>query len=194
VTLATVPVLRLGPAARRLGLSELSLTELARELEAEANGALDLGPLVVDAGACRVLAGGDEMRLPRQQMALYVAYARARQRCRRHACREGGRCPACQPSDNDLHDRREDVLGGLGSAARDRLRRRWSGEGEEALEDFRGWLREVRSRLNASLRAGLGSGPRAQQYAVTEMLAAGDVRRRGLAVSPRLVSVQRPTT
>lgn len=196
VALAELPLLRLGPAVRRLGLSGLDLARLAAEVEAEAAGRLRLEPLVLDPARRSVRVGDFRVVLPAQQFALYQLYVLTRHRCRRAACRIGGRCPACQLPDDAVHDRRAELLALYRTLhpASARLEERTSGpasETEEALRLFREWLEQTRSRLNRALRAALGGpGPRATSYLVTDApRAAGDKRRRGLGLQPGLVRI-----
>jgi hypothetical protein len=190
VTLAELPLVRLGPAVRRLGLSGLDLARLAREVEAEAAGRLRLDPLLLDPAHRGVHVGDVRLTLPAQQFALYQFYALARRRCRRARCRAGGCCEGCQLADDEVHDRRAQLLEvyrALGPVAPGLEKR----AGDEELPAFREWLEQTRSRLNRALRGALGGpGPRAASYLVSETLRmAGDKRRRGLGLPPGLVRI-----
>ncbi|MGH7265542.1 MAG: CRISPR-associated ring nuclease Csm6 [Candidatus Rokuibacteriota bacterium] len=193
VTLAEVPLVRLGQAVRRLGLSGLGLARLAAEVEAETAGRLHLDPLVLEPTHRRVRVGDVRVALPAQQFALYQLYALARRRCRHAACRGGARCPGCQLADDEVHDRRAEFLALYRALARSPagVEERRSGPASESLEEFRKWLEQTRSRLNRTLREALGGpGPRAMSYLVTdELRVAGDKRRRGLGLQPGLVQI-----
>lgn len=193
VTLAEVPLVRLGPAVRRLGLSGLDLARLAAEVESEAAGLLRLEPLTLEPARRRVRIGDVRIALPAQQFALYQFYALARRRCPRRACRTGERCAGCQLADDEIHDRRADLLAlyralRKGSVAAEE---RGSGPASEKIEAFREWLEQTRSRLNRALREALGTpGPRATSYLVTGAPGgAGDKRRRGIGLQPVLVQI-----
>lgn len=191
VTLAEIPMVRLGPVVRRLGLSGLDLQRLSAEVEAEAQGRLELEPLVLAPAGRRVLIGEVLIRLPAQQFALYQLYALARAGCRRTACRDGARCLRCQLSDDAVHDRRAalralyDTLRPAGVSSDSR---RATGPESDRLEDFRLWLEQTRSRLNRRLRDALGGpGPRTAAYCVVEATGLGAKRCRGLGIQPPLI-------
>lgn len=195
VTLAEVPLVRLGPAVRRLGLSGLRLARLAAEVEAEAAGRLFLKPLVLEPARRRIRVGAVQVTLPAQQFALYQLYALARQRCRRATCRAGGRCDACQLSDDEVHDWQDQLLALYRairpSSARDG--RPGSGPASERLLEFREWLEQARSRLNRTLGDALGApGPTAMPYGITAAEVSGGKRRRGLGLQPALVRIRMP--
>jgi CRISPR-associated protein (TIGR02584 family) len=191
VSVAEIPVMGLGPAVRRLGLSELRLVEVAREIQAEANGRLRPEPLRIDLTARTVRIGHREVALPPIQLGLYLLYARTRMKCRRPACLAGDRCETCQLWDKELSDRREELADLC-------LKLRLAGyaaSGPAALsttatqDDFDQWIQQTRSRLNRALEQAVGRGPRGLPYLVTEAGLAGE-RRRGLGVSPRLITLE----
>lgn len=189
VELVEIPLVALGQVARRLGLDGLALQELARELEAEATGRLRPEPLEIDLAGRRVRVGDRPLRLSPQELGLYAFYAEGRRRCRRPGCAAGGACPACHPTDDEVHDRRARLIelyvaaGGRGGVAP----LHGAGGGGEALAAFREWLQQTRSRLNRIVRRVLGPGPRAALYAIAPGEHGPRQRRRGLALLPTLV-------
>jgi len=193
VTLAELPLVRLGPAVRHLGLSGLSLANVAAEVEAEASGCLRLDPLTLDSTRREIRIGPACLTLAAQQFALYHFYVLARSRCRRQACRAGGRCSSCQLAEDDVHDRRAELVAlyeALRGAPVDRDGRT-TGIASEKVEEFREWLEQTRSKVNRALRDTLGGpGPRAAAYSITEApRTADDKRRRGLGLPPPLVRI-----
>jgi CRISPR-associated protein (TIGR02584 family) len=188
VWLAEVPIVRLGGVVRELGLSGTSLVRLAAEIEEDAAGRLRLEPLRLDAARRTVEVGVRRTSLAPQLLALYLLYADLRRQCREPRCARGARCAECQPTDDEVHDRRERLLAiyrGVGGRADEEAAR---GPSSERLDDFRAWLQQARSRLNARIRAALGAGPRAERYAITEVPPTpGAPRRRGLALRPGLI-------
>lgn len=195
VSLAEVPIVRLGAVVRELGLSGTALGRLAAEIEEDAAGRLRLEPLHLDVERRAVEVGAHRIALVPQLLALYLFYADLRRRCRTGGCARGERCSRCHPTDDEVHDRRDGLLAiyrGLGGRAEARA---GGGRGPavEDLVEFRAWLQQSRSHLNARIRASLGEGPRAARYAVTEAPGvAGEPRRRGLALQPALIRA-RPT-
>ncbi len=194
VVLVEIPFVALGTVTRRLGYEELDLEALAAELEAEATGRLSPDPLVVDLEARQVLIGDRPVRLPPRELALYVLYAEARRACRRASCGEGDRCERCHLGDDEIHDRRERLCG-LYTHAGGRGRPGWaeaSAESADALDAFRAWLLQTRSRINDAIRRALGPGPRGARYAVAPMDRTGGDRRgrRGLGVPPGAITVR----
>lgn len=193
VSLAAVPIVRLGSAVRELGLIGSALVQVAAEVEADAAGRLRLDPLRLDLRHRSVEVGGRRISLPPQQMALYLRYADLRRQCRAGRCARGDRCARCQPTDDEVYDRRDQLLalyreirGGTGIGVAPAS----SGSPPESLEDFRPWLQQTRSRVNTCIRRVLGAGPRGARYTVTEVPAQpGAPRRRGLALPPGLVRV-----
>lgn len=190
IELAEIPFVRLGAAARRLGLDSLTLERIAAELEEEALGRLVPEPLVIRLTRREVRVGPRAIHLRPQEIALYAAYAEARGGCPRAACRAGDRCAGCQLTDDELHDRRG-VLLRFYEATRPQTASRvigiLSGAGTDAhtLAAFREWLEQTRSRLNRALAGALGRGPRGARYLVTGMGAETEQRRRrGLALPP----------
>lgn len=194
VVLVDIPFVALGTVTRRLGFGELDLETLAAELQAEATGRLRPEPLVVDLAAGRLVIGDLAVRLSPQELALYALYAEARRACGHPECRQGERCARCHLSDDEVHDRRDRLLelyalaGGTGRPIWARAPQGTA----EALEAFRAWLLQTRSRIKRALGRVLGPGPRAERYAVTAMARAGDDRRgrRGLGLPPGAVEVR----
>lgn len=194
VVLVEIPFVALGTVTRRLGYEELDLEALAAELEAEATGRLSPDPLVVDVGARRVAIGDRPVRLAPRELALYAFYAEARRACRRARCREGDRCEQCHLGDDEVHDRRE-RLRALYAQAGGRERPGWveaSVASAAALEDFRAWLLQTRSRVNDAITRALGPGPKRERYAIVPMDRAGGDRRgrRGLGVPPGAITLR----
>jgi CRISPR-associated protein (TIGR02584 family) len=193
VDLVTIPFVALGPVARRFGLDGLAVEALAAELEAAATGRLRPEALEIDLAARRAVVGTSRLPLPPQELALYALYAELRHRCRRPGCQEGGRCPACHPTDDELHDRRGwlaqlyRMAGGRGPVAPLHL----AEDSAAALEAFREWAQQVRSRLNRVVRATLGVGPRGEPYGIRSGELDPAARRRGLGLPPALVHVER---
>lgn len=199
VELVDVPFVPLGAVARSLGYGHLSLERIAAELEAEAQGRLLPEPLVVEPSRRRAIAGTRTIELPPQEVALYALYAVLRAACRDPACRAGGRCARCHPTDDEIHDRRAQ-LAGLYARAQPRGERTAVGallaapaDDAGALADFRAWLQQSRSRLNHRLRVVLGPGPRGQRYLISTIgaNAADGRRRRGLRLAPGFIRVER---
>jgi CRISPR-associated protein (TIGR02584 family) len=190
VTLAELPLVRLGPAVRRLGLSGHKLARLAQEIEAEATGGLRLDGLALERNHRRVRVGEARITLPAQQFALYELYALARLRCRRRACAAGGRCRDCQLADDEVHERQADLLR-LYRALRPASAGHHLEKGPAAqdLNAFREWLEQTRSRLNRALRDALGGpGPRVDAYLIRDAGAiGGDKRCRGIGLEPGLI-------
>jgi CRISPR-associated protein (TIGR02584 family) len=194
VVLVEIPFVALGTVTRRLGFGEMDLEALAAELEAEATGRLRPDPLLVDLEARRVVIGDRPVRLAPRELALYALYAEARRACGRAGCRDGDRCEQCHLGDDEVHDRRE-RLSELYTRAGGRGRPDWAGAATtagEALEEFRAWLRQTRSRVNGAIARALGPGPRGHQYTIAPMDRTGDDRRgrRGLGVPPGAITVR----
>jgi CRISPR-associated protein (TIGR02584 family) len=193
VSLATVPIVRLGTVVRDLGLTGAALARVAADVEADAAGRLHLDPLRCEPGGGAVEIGGHRIVLPPQQMALYLFYLRLRGRCRARCCALGGRCAACHLSDDEVHDRREELVelyrevrGGVGLGAGPGER----GAAPAEMKGFHPWLQQMRSRINARIREALGGGPRAARYAISEApQEPGAKRRRGLGLRPHLIRV-----
>lgn len=194
VVLVEIPFVALGTVTRRLGYEELDLEALAAELEAEATGRLSPDPLVVDVDARQVAIGDRRVRLAPRELALYALYAEARRACRHAPCREGGRCEQCHLGDDEVHDRRARLCD-LYTRTGGRGRLDWaeaSAASAAALEEFRAWLLQTRSRINQAIRRALGPGPRGQRYAIAPMDRTGGDRRgrRGLAVPPGAITLR----
>lgn len=193
VALAEVPVVRLGPAVQQLGLTQLGVVQLARELEAEANGRLVPEALTIDVPERAVRIGRHEIRLSPQHLALYLIYARGRKACRRDSCQKGGRCARCQLTDDQVHERQPEILrlrdALRGHTSRARSERPNAGLATQSLLDFRAALQQARSRLNGTIAQAVGRGPRGLPFLVTETNVDGR-RRRGLGASGRLIHLR----
>ncbi|HWP34526.1 MAG TPA: CRISPR-associated ring nuclease Csm6 [Thermodesulfobacteriota bacterium] len=194
VVLVEIPFVALGTVTRQLGYDEMDLEALARELELEATGRLRPEPLVVDLASGRLDIGSRAVPLAPQGLAVYALYAEARQACRSPACREGDRCSGCHLSDDEVLDRRKRLLE-LCALAGGQRKPSWAHgppESSEAVESFRDWLRQARSRINRALERTLGRGPRASLYTIDPMNGGGASRpgRRGLRVPPGAVTLR----
>jgi CRISPR-associated protein (TIGR02584 family) len=197
VELAEVPFVRLGAVARRLGYGGLDLARMAEELEAEAMGRLAPEPLLVRVGGRQISAGERVVVLPPREMALYAFYANVRAACHEPGCRAGGRCARCQLTDDEVHDRRDDIgrwyAQAAGNEGRGGLARflRAAPHDAQQLADFRAWLQQTRSRLKRRLEHVVGRGPAGRRYVVSAMDAAegGGPQRRGLLLAPRFIRV-----
>jgi CRISPR-associated protein (TIGR02584 family) len=192
IELAEVPFVPLGAAARLLGYGDLALERIAEELQAEARGRLVPDPLTVVLRERKLTVGPVTVRLSPQEIALYALYAELRAGCRTPGCRAGGACAGCHMSDDDVHERRQDLWRLYTVAqphAGGRLAALLGGEAQEAddLTDFRAWLQQTRSRLNRVIGNALGRGPRGRRYRVLPARTVETGRRRGLGVPPRFI-------
>lgn len=190
IELAEIPILRLGAAAEVLGIGG-DLPRRVAQFEAALDERFRPPPLTVRVAAATIAAGGRTAHLAPQDFALYALYVRLREACA--GCRASGArgCPACHPTDDEIFERgRGEIFRlwrGAGGRSAERFERLLTADAADgtALEDFRAWLRQARSRLARRLAAVEADFDWGRVYG----LATSD-RRRGLSIAPALIRIE----
>jgi CRISPR-associated protein (TIGR02584 family) len=196
IDLAEVPLVRLGQVAESLGLGAEDLARRAAQVEAGVNSRFRPPSVVLDPGRRTIRIDGSAVHLPAQQFALYRLYAWLRQSC--PSCRTGGRaCTYCHPTDDEifssLRGRLLEMYEECRSAGGGKLKILLCDRSGTAAsrDDFGGWLRQTRSKINRAIRicgpAGLVPGGAMLRRA--EIPECARENRRGLKISPRLIRV-----
>lgn len=195
IDLAEVPLIRLGQVAQSLGLGAEDLARRAAQVEAGVISRFRVPCLFIDAGKLAIRVDGSEVYLPAQQFALYHLYAALRQGC--IACRSGGTCARCHPTDDEvfslLRGRLLEVYESFRPAGGNQLKRLLSDRSEtEAVRfEFGDWLRQTRSKINRAIRTHCLPGMMPAGMLIRRVDPPGPTgaNRRGLRILPKSIRI-----
>lgn len=194
IDLAEVPLIRLGMVAESLGLGAEDLARRAAQMEAGVNIRFRPPCLTLASERQTIQVEDAVIHLPTQQFVLYSLYASLRQSCT--SCLAGSACCAqCHPTDDELFANWREKLREAYTSYRpmrgeklvDLLSDR-SGTAEKR-EEFGGWLRQTRSKINRTIRSRSSAGlvPGGVLIRKAESSGCAKENRRGLSIPPKSI-------